>query len=105
MRTAHRLLFAALATAMSVSVVRGDTVVDDFETGTCHVVGISGSYFEDVVAVASPAHAMAGSRTIGLQSFVVGVAVCSSVCVGVLAGFFPAWKASRFNPIQALRYE
>ncbi|MFO0820891.1 MAG: ABC transporter permease [Pirellulales bacterium] len=35
----------------------------------------------------------------------VVASVSVSVSVGVLFGFYPAWKASRLNPIQALRYE
>jgi ABC-type antimicrobial peptide transport system permease subunit len=33
------------------------------------------------------------------------VAVAVSVAVGVLAGFVPAWRAAKLNPVESLRYE
>lgn len=36
---------------------------------------------------------------------VIWLAVGISCAVGVLFGLWPAWKASRFDPITALRFE
>ena len=40
-----------------------------------------------------------------LSPLVVGTALLVSALTGVLSGFFPAWRAARMNPVDALRNE
>jgi ABC-type antimicrobial peptide transport system permease subunit len=37
------------------------------------------------------------------QTFVNSIGV--ALGVGLIAGFYPAWRASRLQPVEALRYE
>jgi putative ABC transport system permease protein len=40
-----------------------------------------------------------------LSPLIVGIALFVSALTGVLSGFFPAWRAARMNPVDALRNE
>jgi hypothetical protein len=61
-------------------------------------------------AVSSSASGSAGfERTLGwpiaITPFALLLAIASAVTVGVRFGFYPAWRASRLDPTQALHHE
>jgi putative ABC transport system permease protein len=59
------------------------------------LTGIAGSF--------ALGHALEWPMSISMQS--VAIAVVFAVAVGVFFGYYPAWKASRLDPIEALRFE
>jgi len=70
------------------------------------VLTISGGFIGTVLGIVG---AVTFSRTSGwpaaIDFFSVAVAILFSAGVGVFFGFYPAFKASRLHPIDALRHE
>ena len=70
------------------------------------IISLMGAIFGVILGVLvgnSAALLMGTSFVIPWNWVFIGIIICS--IVGLLAGLYPALKASRLNPIEALRYE
>ncbi len=70
--------------------------------GLCLAGGLVGILFGRGASIAIT-HFLHWPTLLSLPAIVASVAV--SCTVGIIFGFYPAWKASRLDPIEALRYE
>lgn len=74
------------------------------------VIGIIGGLIGLGLGIAFTSLANAAGNESGTALFLVTPrlaigAVMFALILGIVGGFFPAWRASRLNPVEALRYE
>ncbi len=89
---------------MAVGATSGD-VLSQFLVESIVLSGIGGVLGIAAGAGGASAVAKLANWPVIVSPTAIAVAVAFSGAVGVIFGFYPAWRASRLDPIDALRYE
>ena len=69
------------------------------------ILGVFGS--QGITVILNSIMGTGGSSNLApvITLFSVALAVTVSLVVGILSSFYPAWKAAKMSPIEAVRYE
>jgi macrolide transport system ATP-binding/permease protein len=84
---------------------RGRDIMSQFLVEAIILSGIGGLLGWGLGALAAQLISVLGSMTVSLTVGTVAIAVGFSLAVGLFFGIYPARKASRMDPIRALRFE
>ncbi len=88
----------------SLGATRRDILLQ-FLIESCVLSAIGGGAGVALAMIAAPLIGRAASLPTSVPAYIIIIALVVSTLVGVFFGVYPAWKAARLDPIEALRFE